>query len=128
MTISERIKYLRMNQPGGKLTREEFAKTLGLTASQICNLEDSENRLKNGIPDSLLLLICSTYNVRIEWLKEGEGEIYNQGDEFRRYIKNNPTYSPYFLSLVLMASRIWDDEQWDAFKTYVDRLKKEALQ
>lgn len=83
MTISERIKYIRMNQPSGKLSREAFAQSLGLSKDAVYNLEDAENRLPNGIPDSTIKLICATYNVNYQWLTEGREPMYllSEGEE-----------------------------------------------
>ena len=127
MTISERIKYIRLNQPGGKLSREAFAQKLGMTSAMVQNIEEAETRLKGGISESTLKLICATFNVNPLWLSTGEGEIYRSlqpEERFKAFVEEHtPDESPYFKSLAVMAAKCWTDEQWAMFRDFVEDLK-----
>ena len=68
-SVGERIRMLRKLLG---LTQEEFAKRIGRTKSAIA-IYEAEKR----IPDNAtLILISKVYNVNLEWLKEGKGEIF----------------------------------------------------
>ena len=126
-TISDRIKLVRLNAEGKKLTQEEFGKRLGISRGAVTNLEDAENRLPNGISESTILLICRTFNVQSEWLRTGEGDMfrYPQPEErFKAFVEEHtPDESPYFKSLAVMAAKCWTDEQWEMFRDFVESLK-----
>lgn len=60
-----------------KLTQQEFGNKIGLSKASIGNIE-------NGIinlTDRNVSLICSTYNVNENWLRNGEGEMFNPMSE-----------------------------------------------
>ena len=126
-TISDRIKLIRLTTDGKKLTQEEFGKRLGLSRGVVTNLEDSENRLPNGISESTLRLICATFNVNYPWLTTGEGEMYRSlqpEERFNAFVeKHTPDESPFFKSLAVMAAKRWTDAQWEMFRDFVERLK-----
>lgn len=67
-SIGERIKQIRKDE---HLTQTEFANEFGLSHSHISNIEN--NREKPS--ETLLLFICSRFNVRYEWLKNGNGDM-----------------------------------------------------
>ena len=127
MSISQRIKRIRETVSKKKLTREEFGKRLGISKDAVYNLEDAENRLPSGIPESTLRLICATFNVNYIWLTTGEGEMFRtpQPEErFRVFVEEHtPDESPYFKSLAVMAAKCWTDEQWAMFRDFVEKLK-----
>ena len=128
MTISERIKQIRMNQPGGKMSREAFAQKLGMTSAMVQNIEEAETRLKGGISESTLKLICATFNINPLWLSTGEGEMYRElqpEERFKAFVEEHaPDESPYFKSLAVMAAKCWTDEQWEMFRNFVEDLKR----
>jgi len=63
--ISELRKYLKMNQ-------EDFGGRIGLTKTAISYIESS----KRGVTESNIKLICTTYNVNEDWLRNGKGEMF----------------------------------------------------
>lgn len=69
MTIGERIKELRKSLG---LTLEEFGKKLGVGKSAISNIENGSRNLT----DQMSLSIHREFNVREEWLRDGEGEMF----------------------------------------------------
>ena len=83
MKIYERIKHLRKNIL--KLTQEEFASALGISRSNIGNIEVG----RINITDRVIQDICSKYSVSENWLKYGDGEIllktpYTIADELKQ--------------------------------------------
>ena len=75
MTINERIKFLRKEKG---LTQKALASTLGITQSGVSFLEQEGS----SVSDQTIKLICTVFGVREEWLRTGEGEMYNQGELF----------------------------------------------
>lgn len=72
--MNTRIRELRKSL---KLTQQELGNKIGLSKASIGNIE-------NGIinlTDRNLSLICSTCNVNENWLRNGEGEMFNPMSE-----------------------------------------------
>lgn len=68
--IAERMKRVRKIL---KLNQKDFAKMIGLNQTSLSMIEIGCNTLT----DKNIKLICATFNVREEWMKEGAGEIFN---------------------------------------------------
>lgn len=67
--IGERIKKIRKDKD---LTQQEFAEKIGVKRNTVATYE-----MGRSMPsDSALSLICKTFNVNEEWLRDGTGEIY----------------------------------------------------
>lgn len=64
--MGEKIKEIRKKE---HLTQVEFAKLFGLSHSHISNIENN----RENPSETLLLFICSKFNISYEWLKYGEG-------------------------------------------------------
>lgn len=71
MTINERIRYLRKDELG--LTQAEFAEKLGLKQGSFSSIESGNAT----VTDRTIKAICMVFNVREEWLRAGEGEMYS---------------------------------------------------
>lgn len=69
MNIKERLKKIRNNQ---HLTQQEFADRLGIKRNTVATYETG----KSNPSDSAIVLICREFNIREEWLRTGEGEMY----------------------------------------------------
>lgn len=125
MTISDRIKQVRLNQPGGKLSREAFAKSLGMTPAMVQNIEEAETRLKGGIPESTLKLICATYHVNYLWLKNGEGPMMEELDTDALVEKYMAGESELAKSVMKSFARL-PDEEWVRLRDMIEKIKKEG--
>ena len=68
--MNERIKELRKNL---NLTLEKFGKRLGVTKVTISNIENGNRNLT----EQMLISICREFNVNENWLRNGEGEMFN---------------------------------------------------
>ncbi len=67
--MNERIKELRTSL---NLSAEKFGSRLGVTRSAI-------SRIENGVvnvTEQMILSICREFNVREEWLRTGDGEMF----------------------------------------------------
>ena len=79
MEINERIKILRKEL---KISQEEFGKKLNLKKSAISKYE-------KGINNRTIINICREFKVNEEWLRFGEGKIFQEVPEstIKRLIK-----------------------------------------
>ena len=66
---NERVRALRKDQ---RLTLEKFGEKLGITRSAVSNIE-SGNR---SVTDQMRRSICREFGVREDWLRTGEGNMY----------------------------------------------------
>ena len=69
-TIFERVKFVRKTL---KMNQKDFGKMIGLTQTSLSMIEVGTNILT----EKNIKLICATFNVREEWLREGKGKIFN---------------------------------------------------
>lgn len=63
---------LRLLRNALHLSQEEFGKRVGVTKTAISRLESGSNR----ITDRMLKLISREFNVVIDWLETGRGEMF----------------------------------------------------
>ncbi|MBS6601538.1 MAG: helix-turn-helix domain-containing protein [Clostridium sp.] len=82
MEINERIKILRKEL---KISQEEFGKKLNLKKSAISKYEKGINKVN----DRTIINICREFKVNEEWLRFGEGKIFQEVPEstIKRLIK-----------------------------------------
>lgn len=84
MTLGERVRLVR-TELLGKISQTEFAEKLGVSRSEIANLEgDLLKKPEGKMP--LLLLICEKYSINKEWLLTGEGQMALPVNETDIYI------------------------------------------
>ena len=69
MTIGERVRSARKTLG---LTLEEFGGRIGLKKNSVSQIENGHNELT----DANAVSICREFNVREEWLRDGEGEMF----------------------------------------------------
>ncbi|CAM2078616.1 MAG: HTH cro/C1-type domain-containing protein [uncultured Clostridium sp.] len=69
MPINERIKQLRKELG---LSQAKFAKEISISNGYIASIELGHR----AVNERIIKLICSTFNVREEWLKHGFGNIF----------------------------------------------------
>ena len=73
MSVNERIKMVRKEL---KLTQDQFAKQIGISASALSQIE---NGMTNA-SEQTLILVCERFRVIDEWLRYGEGEMFVSQD------------------------------------------------
>jgi transcriptional regulator with XRE-family HTH domain len=80
MTIQERLKAIRKSQD---LTQGEFGEKISFTDAAISMLESG----KLELTDKTIKLICLTFGVREEWLRNGNGKMWvEENDPLTREI------------------------------------------
>ena len=70
MNIYQRVKLVRKTL---KMNQKDFGKMIGLTQTSLSMIEVGTNILT----EKNIKLICATFNIREEWLREGKGKIFN---------------------------------------------------
>lgn len=114
--MNERIKQLRKELG---LTLEKFGERIGLRKSSLSQIENGVN----GVTEQLIKSICREFNVREEWLRTGEGEMFVQmsyDSEIISFIqsvqKDDNSFKKKFLKMLASL----DDADWfkleNAFK------------
>lgn len=69
--IKDRIRKIRADT---KLTQEKFAEKLGLKRNTIATYE-----IGKSVPiDAVVLSICREFNINEQWLRTGEGEMFEK--------------------------------------------------
>ena len=76
MSIHERIRYLRKDVLG--MNQTEFAERLGVKQGSFSSIESGSST----VTDRTIKTICMVFNVREEWLRTGEGEMYSSTELF----------------------------------------------
>lgn len=74
MTIGERIKILRKEK---NLSMEDFGAVIGMGKSAVSRIENGVN----GTTDQTIRSICREFGVNEQWLRTGEGEMFEQTRE-----------------------------------------------
>ena len=82
MTRGERVRFIRKNS-NINLTLEKFGERIGLRKSSLSQIENDINTLT----DSNIKAICREFDVREEWLRTGEGEMFEQMTEQQKILK-----------------------------------------
>ncbi len=72
--MNERVKELRKTLG---LSGAKFGEPLGVQRMAISQIETG----KNNLTESMLKLICSTYNVNEDWLRTGEGNMFIESNQ-----------------------------------------------
>lgn len=114
--MNERIKQLRKELG---LTLDKFGEKIGVGKTAISKIENGDR----SVTDQMFKSICREFNVREEWLRNGEGEMFVQmsyDSEIISFIqsvqKNDNSFKKKFLKMLASL----DDADWlkleNAFK------------
>lgn len=68
--MQERIKQIRQSL---SLSQEAFGSALGVTKTAICGIESG----RRGLTEQMAKSICREFNVNYDWLKDGDGEMFD---------------------------------------------------
>ncbi len=113
-TVNERIKILR---EALELSMEKFGAKIGLTRSAISKIESGSKP-----SDQTVLSICREFNVREEWLRNGNGEMFSNltEDEFS---KAAATFSndPFVRGLLVEYWKL-DEDNKRLFREFIHKL------
>lgn len=123
MEISDRIKVLRKEL---NMSRRIFGEKLGVSESVIVNIEYDRLRRPDQ-KEPLYMLICEKFNVNEDWLRTGEGEMFEQipeKDEVADIVSDlleeeNPLYD-----LILETMRTYKKLDYNSQKVICEFTKK----
>lgn len=112
--LNERIKALRHSLD---LSMEKFGNRIGLTRSAISKIESGSNP-----SDQTIISICREFNVREDWLRNGEGTMFLDFTE-DEFIKAAATLSNdiFVRSLIIEYWKL-DNDNKKLFREFIHRL------
>jgi transcriptional regulator with XRE-family HTH domain len=99
MTINKRIRQARQAL---NLTQADFSRAIYVSASYTAGIEN-EHRIAN---DRIIHLISITFGVSEQWLKTGEGEMFQTSPSARKdriislFDELNPRFQEYALAVI----------------------------
>ena len=117
--MKDRIKAIRKHYD---LTQAEFGYRIGVKGNTITNYE---NDLRNP-SDAIIVSICREFNVNEEWLRTGNGEMFQpitKNDEisklFGEVLKEN---NDDFKRRLISALAKLDDVGWEKLENLIDNI------
>lgn len=120
--MKDRIKKVRKTN---NLTMEQFGNRIGITKSSVSLLESG----KNSPSEQTLRLICKEFNVNIDWLQTGNGEMrqhLTKNQEigaFANEVMNLPDRA--FKKRFVEALKKLDEKDWENLEKIAIKLLKE---
>lgn len=123
MTINDRVHELRKDRLN--LSMEAFGSKVGVKKSAISEIEKG----RNNVTEQMLRAICREFNVREEWLREGEGEPFlamDQDDRIMDAVGRILAEEPEsFRRRVISVLAQLPPEHWDVIRQICDKIKKD---
>jgi transcriptional regulator with XRE-family HTH domain len=110
LSVNHRIKQVR---EALKLSQVQFSRVISLSSGYLAGVE-TEKRKAN---ERLIKLICSSFNVNSEWLKNGAGPIFNESsnEEFTKLVslfkELDPQFREYILKQINLLLEIQDKDK-----------------
>jgi len=100
MTVNERLALARKTL---KLTQREFAEKISVTTGFIASMELGDRKVNPRI----MKLISSMFNVNLQWLETGDGEMfYNDTEqEIEEIISLYKRLNPFFKKFIIRQLR-----------------------
>lgn len=128
MNIGERIKKLRKHLD---LTQQKFGERLGIKGNTVAQYELG----RNEPIDAVLSLICREFSVNENWLRTGEGEMFEELTEQQKLMKytglllkdKDSAIAAAIQSLIVTYEQLDDASKATLEKIalqYIDNLKK----
>lgn len=117
--MNTRIKALRKEL---NLTAEAFGSRIGIVRSAISNIESGNRQPTNQFINS----ICREFNVNEQWLRTGEGEMFNDLSREQEIVKfvtsiMTDTDDDIRKATILAMSQL-SPECWAAWAEFIDKL------
>lgn len=111
--MNERIRKLRRNLD---LTQQEFADRIGSKRNTIAKYETDASTPSAAV----VTLICREFNVNEDWLRTGEGEMFNEVmaddityNHFGYIMENSTPQKKAVLSALVEMAYYVPDDKWD---------------
>lgn len=118
----KRAKQIRKN---AGLNQTEFGKRIGMTRDNIANIELNRAEIK----DVFVKAVCREFNVNEEWLRTGNGEMYNlQTDEVAEAVsdlllESNPLYD--MIIDILRTYHSSDEKTKETLKAFIIHVSED---
>lgn len=118
--MNERIKELRISLG---MTQESFSQQLGIKRNTIGNYETG-----NRIPSNQTIFsICREFNVNEDWLRTGEGDMFNpmsEDEELDLYIGRISGSDDSFKKNLLKSLCKLSEDEWNVLKKIISEMKE----
>lgn len=119
--MNERIKEVRKSLG---LTQQEFADRIGVKRNTVATYEGGRN-----IPiDSVVSLICKEFNVNEEWLRTGEGKMFqdlSQGELAARVVGEALADDNKFIQSVFISLGKLTQTEWKVVEKFITSVEEE---
>ncbi|MEE0290473.1 MAG: helix-turn-helix transcriptional regulator [Lachnospiraceae bacterium] len=119
--MNERIKEVRKSLG---LTQQEFADRIGVKRNTVATYEGGRN-----IPiDSVVSLICKEFNVNEEWLRTGEGEMFqdlSQGELAAKVVGEALANDNEFIQSVFISLGKLTPTEWKVVEKFITSVEEE---
>ena len=107
-----------------KMSRAAFGASIGVSGDVINNLERGRVEVK----DHMVLLICNEFNVNEDWLRTGEGEMFNPVDfesdlakfTAKLFTENSDSFKNRLISTLTRLT----EEQWEVLAKIAEEITK----
>lgn len=120
MNANERIKHLREHL---NISQEKLGETIGLSKSGISSIENG-NR---NVTEKHIKLISSCFNVNEDWLRTGNGDMFNpmsEDEELDLYIGRISGSEDKFKKNLLKALCKLTEDEWNILKKIIADTKE----
>lgn len=108
--MKNRIKQIRKDN---KMTQVEFGEKIGVKGNTVTNYETG---LRNPT-DAVVLSICREFGVNEEWLRTGNGKMYNEHDgSFTELLSDLDDSDDDFIKNIIKAYMELDQDSKDALR------------
>lgn len=117
--MNERVKELRKTLG---LTLDKFGERLGVTKQTVSRIENGIN----NVTDQMFKSICREFNVREEWLRNGEGEMFvqmNRDERVADIVKKALASDDEFVINTFTALGQLTPAEWDLVKKFINTIK-----
>lgn len=124
--MNERIKTIRKQ---ANLSQEDFGNRISISKAAVSRLESATNNPS----EQTIQLICREFNVNEEWLRTGNGEMFNKLDamdiaynHFGYLMGNGTAQKKAVLSALVEMVYSVPDDKWDYIFNQFEGCLKEA--